>query len=81
MVFNNNVRFTLNEILPLVEELPTEEKTEIVQRLLSKQLSLDVNYLHNSVVGLISTMSRAELSDILNAIANRIAADGDIFRK
>lgn len=81
MVLNNNLRFTLDEILPIVEELPTEEKTEIVQRLLSKQSALNVNYLHSSVVGLVSTMSRDEISDLLRAIANRIAADGDIFRK
>lgn len=81
MVLNNNLRFTLDEILPIVEELPTEEKTEIVQRLLSKQAALNVNYLHSSVVGLVSTMSRDEISDLLRAIANRIAADGDIFRK
>lgn len=81
MALNNNLRFTLNEILLLVEDLPSEEKTEIVQRLLSKQSALDVNYLHSSVIGLISTMSRAELSEILKAIANRIAADGEIVRK
>lgn len=77
MILNNNLIFTLDEILPMVENLPTEEKTEIVQRLLSKPLALDVNYLHSSLVGLVSAMSRDEISDLLRAIANRIAADGD----
>ncbi len=81
MVSNNNLRPTLGEILPMIENLPTEEKTEIVQRLLSKQLTLDVNYLYGSAAGRISTMSRDELSDTLKAIANRIAADGDVFRR
>ncbi len=81
MVSNNNLRFTLDEILPIVESLPTEEKTEIVQRLLSKQLVLEATYLYGSVVGLIGKMSRDELSDTLKAIANRIAADGDVFKK
>lgn len=81
MALNNNLRFTLNEILLLVEDLPSEEKTEIVQRLLSKQSALDVNYLHSSVIGLVSKMNRAELSEILKAIANRIAADGEIVGK
>lgn len=81
MVLNKNLRFSLNEILPLVESLPIEEKTEMLQRLLSKQSALDVNYLHSSVIGLISTMSRAELSDVLKAIGDRITSDGDICRK
>ncbi len=81
MVSNNNLRFTLDEILPMIENLPTEEKTEIVQRLLSKQSTLDVNYLYGSIAGLISTMSLDELSATLKAIANRIAADGDVFRR
>ncbi len=80
MVLNKNLRFSLNEILPLVESLPIEEKTEMLQRLLSKQSALDVN-LHSSVIGLISTMSRAELSDVLKAIGDRITSDGDICRK
>lgn len=65
----------------IVESLPMKEKTELIQRLLSKQSTLDVNYLHGSVAGRISTMNCDELSDTLKAIANRIAADGDIFRK
>ena len=81
MVSNNHLRFTLDEILPIVESLPMEEKTELIQRLLSKQSTLNVNYLYGSIAGLISTMNRDELSDTLKAIANRIAADGDIFRK
>lgn len=81
MVLDNNLRFTLDEILPIVESLPKQEKTELVQRLFSKQPALAINYLHGSVAGLISMMSRDELSDILKAIANRIAADGDICMK
>lgn len=81
MILNNNLIFTLDEILLLVENLPTEEKTELIQRLLSKPSALDVNYLHGSMVGLVSTMGRDEISDLLRAIANRLAADGDICRK
>lgn len=81
MVSNNHLRFNLDEILPIVESLPMKEKTELIQRLLSKQPTLDVNYLHGSVAGRISSMNRDELSDTLKAIANRIAADGNIFRK
>ena len=81
MVSNNHLRFTLDEILPIVESLPMKEKTELIQRLLSKQSTLDVNYLYGSVTGLIGTMNRDELSDTLKAIATRIAADGDIFKR
>ncbi|KJH70238.1 hypothetical protein [Aliterella atlantica] len=81
MILNNNLIFTLDEILLLVENLPTEEKTELIQRLLSKPSALDVNYLQGSMVGLVSTMGRDEISDLLRAIANRIAADGDVLRK
>ena len=81
MVSNNHLRFTLDEILPIVESLPMKEKTELIQRLLSKQSTLDVNYLYGSVAGLIGTLNRDELSDTLKVIANRIAADGNIFRK
>lgn len=81
MVLNSNLELALDEILPIVENLLKEEKIELIQRLLSKQSVLNATCLYGSVAGRISTMSRDELSDTLKAIANRIAADGDIFRK
>lgn len=81
MVLTNNLRFSLDEILPIIENLPIEEKTVIVQRLINKPSALNTNYLYGSAVGHISIMSRDELSDTLEAIANRIAMDGNIFRK
>lgn len=81
MVLNSNLELALDEILPIVENLLKEEKIELIQRLLNEQSTLDVNYLYGSVAGLIGTMNRDELSDTLKAIANRIAADGDIFGK
>jgi hypothetical protein len=81
VVLSNNLRLTLNEILPIVESLPIEEKSEMIQRLLSKPSASDLSYLHGSIVGLVSSMSRDEISDLLRAIANLIAADGDICMK
>ncbi len=68
MVLNNNLRFSLDEILPIIENLPTEEKTVIVQRLINKPSALNTNYLYGSAVGLISIMSRDELSETLKVV-------------
>ena len=80
MVSDKNVRHTLGEILPMVEGLSIEEKAELVQQLLGEQSGLSVVLgnapLHSLVIMHINRMSRDELSNILKAIADRIAFEG-----
>jgi len=80
VVSDRNVRHTLEEILPVVESLPVGEKSELVQRLIGKHSGLNVvlgsSNLCDSIIGLISMMSRDELSEILKAIAQRITSEG-----
>jgi len=80
VVSDKNKSPTLDEVLPVVESLPVEEKSELVQRLIGKHSGLNVvlgsNDLCDSIIGLISMMSRDELSEILKAIAQRITSDG-----
>ena len=80
MVSNNNLKPTLDKVLPVVEKLPIEEKAKLVQRLVGEQSGLNVVFsnrlLLGSVIMLINMMSRDELSKILEAIANRFTAEG-----
>lgn len=80
MVSNNNLKPTLDKVLPVVEKLPIEEKARLVQRLVGEQSGLNVVFsnrlLLGSVIMLINMMSRDELSKILEAIANRFTVEG-----
>jgi hypothetical protein len=80
VVSDRNIKPTLDEVLPVVEDLPVEEKAKLIQRLIGKQSGLSVvlgsSHLHDSIIGLISMMSRDELSEILKAVAQRITSEG-----
>jgi hypothetical protein len=80
VVSDRNVRHTLEEILPVLESLPVEEKAKLIQRLIGKQSGLSVvlgsSHLHGSIIEVINMMSCDELSEILKAIAQRITSEG-----
>jgi hypothetical protein len=73
-------QLTLEELLPLAEQLPIEDKVALLERLIGKQSGLNVvlehNQLKESIVKQISTMDREQLSDILQVVATRIASEG-----
>lgn len=76
MVSDNNVRLTLDRVLSMVEGLPIKEKAELAQLLIGEQSGLCVvlenKNLRYSVVEQIETMSRDQLSAVLELVAKRL---------
>ncbi len=70
----------LDEIFQLAESLSVEDKAKLIELLLGKQSGLNVvlgrNHLSGQIVELINVVSQDELSEILKAIANRLATEG-----
>lgn len=68
----------LNDVFSVVDQLPTDQKAELVKRLL-KSSDLNVTFGNNQLSGTIivqiNTMDKAALGDILSAIADRIATE------
>lgn len=68
----------LDGLFTLVDQLPTDQKAELVQRLL-KSSDLNVTFGNNQLSGTIivqiNTMDQTALGDILQAIANRITTE------
>lgn len=68
----------LDDVFSVVEQLPTDQKAELVKRLL-KSSDLNVTFGNNQLSGTIivqiNTMDQTALADILNAIANRITTE------
>ena len=85
MTLDRNIRHTLDEILPLVESLPTEEKAELLQRLIGKQSGLNVvienDCLSGSIIGLVKLMSRDEIGETLMAIGQRLILERNSSRQ
>lgn len=78
-VVTNN-EHQVNDLFAAVEGLPTEQKAQLVQRLL-KTSDLNVTFGNNQLSGTIivqiNTMDQTALADILSAIANRITTEPD----
>jgi hypothetical protein len=76
VVANNSQK--VDDLLSVAENLPTEQKAELVQRLL-KSSDLNVTFGNNQLSGTIivqiNTMDQAALGDILQAIASRIVSE------
>jgi hypothetical protein len=76
VVANNSQK--VDDLLSIAEHLPTEQKAELVQRLL-KSSDLNVTFGNNQLSGTIivqiNTMDQAALGDILQAIASRIVSE------
>ena len=49
MASNGNMKRTLDEVLPLAESLPLEDKAELVQRLIGEHSGLNV-VIDNSII-------------------------------
>lgn len=76
-VISNNER-KLDDLYTVVEELPADQKAELVKRLL-KSSDLNVTFGNNQLSGTIivqiNAMDQAALGDILQAIATRISTE------
>lgn len=76
VVATNNQQ--VEDLLSVVEDLPTNQKAELVKRLL-KSADLNVTFGNNQLSGTIivqiNAMDQAALGDILQAIANRISSE------
>jgi hypothetical protein len=76
VVANNSQK--VDNLLSVAENLPAEQKAELVQRLL-KSADLNVTFGNNQLSGTIivqiNTMDQAALGDILQAIASRITSE------
>ena len=84
LVFKGNLsldRPVLDDLVDLAENLPVDQKAELVQRLLGQQPGLSVvfgnNQLSGSITVQINTTDRESLGDILDAIGDRIRTEAD----
>lgn len=72
---NNQKESRIEDVLPLVEKLPVEEKAQLVKKLLGTEglsVVLGNNQLTGSIIVQINTMGKEDLSEILKAIALKI---------
>lgn len=75
---NRNHSPKLEELLQEVEQLPTEERAQLMKWLLGKQNGVNIvfGHLSGSIAIQINTMDSEQLGDLLRAIAQRIVAEG-----
>lgn len=70
---------TLDELLKAAQSLPVDQKAALVQRLLGQNSALSVvfgnNQLSGQIIVQINTTDREALSDILDAIADKIRTE------
>lgn len=68
----------LYEVFQLTEKFSVEDKAKLIELLLGKQAGLKVVLDERSshITDQINTMNRNELSEILKAIAERLASEG-----
>jgi hypothetical protein len=76
-----NSKPSLESLIELAQNLPIDERAELVQKLLGQNSALSVvfgnNQLSGQIIVQINTTDRESLGDILDAIANRIRAEKD----
>lgn len=76
-VISNNER-KIDDLYTVVEQLPADQKAELVKRLL-KSSDLNVTFGNNQLSGTIivqiNSMDQAALGEILQAIATRISTE------
>ncbi|NJK28780.1 MAG: hypothetical protein HC851_24810 [Acaryochloris sp. RU_4_1] len=76
-----NDKASFQNLVDLAENLPIDDKAELVQRLLGQTPGLSVvfgnNQLSGQIIVQINTTDREALGDILDAIATRIRTEKD----
>jgi len=77
---NHSQPSTLEDLLPLVDQMPEEDRMALIEKLLGKQNSLSVVFgnhqLNGSIVVQINQAPPDQLAAILNVVAERIARQG-----